>query len=185
MTFEQETVGQEATGQEQNWRLLETDRDRWKERAEAAESALANAAGVDLATGSGVDQTAIDALTQRLETAEAQARRGAILEAGFNPDSGQGKALLLALEVGDVEAEPGALVQHAQGEYGWAPGPTSLEASVLSGDQRLTALSQQTVSDGGSPDDAMSEIAAAREDGDWGRAASIERQVRSRKTERR
>ncbi|MGD2100820.1 MAG: hypothetical protein PVG83_01160 [Acidimicrobiia bacterium] len=131
----------------ENFSRLRGSRDQWKARAKAAEQA---------------------------------AVRGSLLEAGFLPDSGYGKALARAIASGEVEPNPGAIAEFAGSEFGWQP-EVSLysgrEAAVIEGSRMLGDVQSSSRSDDSNPGDAViNEIAEARAEGNWDRAASLERE---------
>ena len=137
----------EGDGPGENFKKLRSSRDQWKTRAEASEE---------------------------------RAWRGILLEAGYNPDSGEGKALLRALEGGEVEADPGAIVAHAADEYGWEPDIvlySRRERQAIDAGQRQQALGAATTSDTTPPGDLETQIAAARDAGDFGLASKLQREA--------
>jgi hypothetical protein len=57
----------------------------------------------------------------RALAAEAAARRGMLIEAGFHPETAEGKALLRSLDAGEIQADPSSIAAFAADEYGWSP----------------------------------------------------------------
>ncbi len=132
------------TDKEMNFRRLEQEAEKWKTRAEAAEAAL------DSQPSEAVDTTELDGMRTKFEAAEAAAHRGVIMEAGFSPDSGEGKALLRDLRSGDVEADPGVLAAHASEQFGWSPNMltySAVEARQLASAGQLRQIQTASVSD--------------------------------------
>ena len=98
-----------------NFRRLEQEAEKWQERALAAEAAL------DAQPTDDGDNAELEQWKAKAEIAETAAHRGILMEAGFSPDSGKGKALLKDLASGEVEADPGVLAAHASEAFGWSP----------------------------------------------------------------
>ena len=107
----------------QNFRRLEQETEKWKERALAAEAAL------DASPTDDGDNAEVAQWKAKAEIAEVAAHRGVLLEAGFDPASGEAKALLRDLAAGEVEADPAAVVAHAADDYGWTPNLRIFSAS--------------------------------------------------------
>ena len=116
----------------------------------------------------------------RAEASEERAWRGILLEAGFNPDSGEGKALLRAIEGGEVDADPGAIAAHAADEYGCEPEIvlySRRERQAIDAGERQQALGAATTSDTTPPGDLETQIVDARQAGDYGRASRLQREA--------
>ncbi len=149
------------TDKEMNFRRLEQEAEKWKTRAEAAEAAL------DAQPSEQADSTELDQWKAKAEIAETVAHRGVILEAGFSPDSGEGKALLNDLASGDVKPDPGELVAHASETYGWNPNMitySAVEARQLASAGQLRQIQTAAVSD--EPPNLDNQVAEARQAGD-------------------
>jgi hypothetical protein len=116
----------------------------------------------------------------RALAAEAAARRGMLIEAGFHPETAEGKALLRSLDAGEIQADPASITAFAAEEYGWSPsvmiyGPR--EARVIEDGIRAARLSQETQSNGraGSVEaEYQSAIADARETGNFNEASRLQ-----------
>ena len=127
-----------------NFRRLEQEAEKWQERALAAEAAL------DAQPTDDGDNAELEQWKAKAEIAEAAAHRGVLLEAGFDPSSGEAKALLRDLAAGEVEADPGAVVAHASDEYDWNPNLriySANEAVQIESAQHSTDLRTAAVSD--------------------------------------
>ena len=126
-----------------NFRRLEQEAEKWQERALAAEAAL------DASPTDDSDNAEAEQWKAKAEIAEAAANRGVLLEAGFDPSSGEAKALLRDLDAGEVEADPGAVVAHASDEYGFNPNlriysaneAIQIESTQHGADLRINAVS--------------------------------------------
>ncbi len=149
------------TDKTMNFRRLEQEAEKWKTRAEAAEAVL------DAQPSEQVDSTELDQWKAKAEIAETVAHRGVILEAGWSPDSGEGKALLKDLASGDVKPDPGELVAHASETYSWSPTMLTLsavEARQLASAGQLRQIQTASVSD--EPPNIDNQIAEAQQAGD-------------------
>lgn len=120
------------------------------------------------------------ALRQQLDQAQAEIEalrplrtKETLRQAGFDPDTAEGKALSLAIDAGRVEPDPTQIVEFAGSEFGWEPRTqlTETEATQAEGSKRLEAVRQVTQSDG--PSDVGSQIAEAEQAGDWSRAMAL------------
>lgn len=119
----------------------------------------------------------VQALRQKSDAQEAELvelrplkHRETIREAGFDPESGEGKSLMRDLESGLVKAEDGkdlheTLVSYAENEYSWKPPVqvTPTEQAQLDSTQRQTQV--QGVTSPVEPEDLNAQIAAADEAG--------------------
>lgn len=108
-----------------------------------------------------------EALEAELANLRPLQTKETLRQAGFDPDSSEGKALSVAIKAGEVEANPDQIVEYAGSEFGWEPKPrlTETEAAQVEGSKRLEAVRQVTQSDG--PQDTQSLIAEAEQSGDW------------------
>ena len=145
---------------ERNFRRLEAEAEKWQERALAAEAAL------DAQPTDDSDNVEAEQWKAKAEIAEEAAHRGVLLEAGFDPASGEAKALLRDLAAGEVEADPGAVVAHAFDEYNWAPNLriySASEAVQIESTQHRAALRIDAVSD--NPPNLDNQVAEAQNAG--------------------
>ncbi len=145
---------------EMNFRRLEQEAEKWQERALAAEAAL-DAQPTDDGNNAESEQW-----KAKVEIAETAAHRGILMEAGFSPDSGEGKALLKDLASGEVEADPGVLAAHASEAFGWSPNMvtySAVEARQLASAGQLRQTRTASVSD--EPPNLDNQIAEAQNAG--------------------
>lgn len=126
-------------------------------------------------------------LRKQLEAAQAEIkelktfkRTTAFKEAGFDPDSGYGKALARTFE---GEPTPEAIREYAKNEYGWEPeqtqaAPERTEAETQR-EQAQGRADQVTASSTSvePPDDLQGQIAKAEADGDWQTAGALKSQL--------
>lgn len=122
------------------------------------------------------DSNAIKNLRERVKELEVVEKEyksvkmdSAIKDAGFDPESGQGKALK-DLYKGELKAD--AIQQFAQEQYGWTsesptePGPEDAQkARVVSSQQNLDAMIDDSIPV--EPVALDDQIAQAQADGDW------------------
>lgn len=108
-----------------------------------------------------------EALEAELASLRPLQTKETLRQAGFDPDTPEGKALSVAIKAGEVEANPDQIVAYAGSEFGWEPKPrlTETEATQVEGSKRLEAVRQVTQSDG--PQDTKALIAEAEQSGDW------------------
>lgn len=127
---------------------------------------------------------------ERLEALEAEVKelrpykhREMVRMAGWDPKSGEGKALSRDLEMGLVEAEsddklPEALTAYAEQEYTWKPPQTltPTEQTHVEAGARQTEMQQQTTSPPPNDDrtDYERRIQAARDEGNFVEASRLQ-----------
>ena len=143
-----------------NFRRLEQEAEKWQERALAAEAAL------DAKPTDDGDNAEAEQWKAKAEIAEEAAHRGVLLEAGFDPASGEAKALLRDLAAGEVEADAAAVVAHASDEYSWTPNLriySANEAVQIESTQHRTDLRTVAVSD--NPPNIDNQVAEAQNAG--------------------
>ena len=130
----------------------------------------------------GQDNNAIKQMRERIKELEAKEKEfksvlmgNAIKDAGFDPDSGQGKALK-DLYKGDLQAD--AIKQFAQENYGWgSETPTEADpqavqkARVVSSQQNLDTVIEASVPV--EPVGLDDQIAQAQADGDWQTSSAL------------
>lgn len=94
-------------------------------------------------------------------------------QAGFDPDSAEGKALSLAVEAGKVETDPTQIAEYAGSEFGWQPKTqlTETESTQVEASRRQQAVQQASVSD--TPLDVQQQIQQLEQDGKWQEARSL------------
>jgi hypothetical protein len=128
------------------------------------------------------DNNAIKQMRERIKELEAKEKEfksvlmgNAIKDAGFDPDSGQGKALK-DLYKGDLQAD--AIKQFAQENYGWgSETPTEADpqavqkARVVSSQQNLDTVIEASVPV--EPVGLDDQIAQAQADGDWQTSSAL------------
>lgn len=114
-----------------------------------------------------------EALESELAALRPLRTKETLRQAGFDPDSAEGKALSMAIDAGKVETDPEKIVEFAGSEFGWEPRTqlTETEATQVEGSRRMEAVRQVTQSDG--PSDVSSQIAEAEQAGDWKKAMSL------------
>ena len=130
----------------------------------------------------GQDNNAIKQMRERIKELEAVEKEfksvqmgNAIKDAGFDPDSGQGKALK-DLYKGDLQAD--AIKQFAQENYGWGSETPTTEdpqaaqkARVVSSQQSLDTVIEASVPV--EPVGLDDQIAQAQADGDWATSSAL------------
>lgn len=125
------------------------------------------------------EKAALEAEIQRLRPLQF---KETVRQAGFDPDSGEGKSLIRDLAAGAVKAEEGqelaaVVAQYAETEYGWKAKPTlnPTEQQTVQAAQTTTRLDQVAVSD--DPQDLQQQIAKAEQEGDWRTAMRLKNQI--------
>lgn len=122
------------------------------------------------------------ALREQKDALEAQVKELAVFrnkdllrQAGFDPDTGEGKSLLRDITAGTVDADKDKLAEYAESEYGWKPKATLSpeESATVSSSQHSDQL-RQSASDDGPKDTIDDQIAQARADGNWELAVVLE-----------
>ena len=128
------------------------------------------------------DNNAIKAMRERIKELEATEKEfksvqmgNAIKDAGFDPESGQGKALK-DLYKGDLQPE--AIQQFAKENYGWgSETPTEVDPQAA---QKARVVSSQesldTVIEASVPVEPVvidDQIAQAQQDGDWQTSSNL------------
>lgn len=116
--------------------------------------------------------------------------RETVREAGFDPDSGEGKSLIRDLGVGAVSVTDGEelsekLAEHAESEYGWKPTvqPTETEANAAEAARRQAEVAGSTSSADLTPDgELQAALEQARADNDFALASRIERRIKARQS---
>jgi len=124
-------------------------------------------------------RTSRDQWRARAEAAEAQALRGVLVEAGFDPESGEGKLLLQAMTTGDVERDPEAVASYAEESYSWRPNVLVYsrdEISQIASADRQSRLSQLSTSTqtGDLQSEYEGRIQEARDRGDFTAASALQ-----------
>ena len=128
------------------------------------------------------DNNAIKQLRERIQELEAVEKEyqsvqvaNAIQDAGFNPNSGQGKALK-DLEKGELQAD--AIKKFAEENYGWgSETPTEADpqaeqkARVVSSQESLDTVIEASVPV--EPVGLDDQIAQAQADGDWTTSSAL------------
>jgi hypothetical protein len=112
---------------------------------------------------------------QEQELAELRPLRidKSIRDAGFDPTTDKGKALSIALKAGEVETDPGRILEYAEAEFGWKPEKplSSTEAATVTAAAQSHQIQTQSSSD--EPEDVDGQIVQAENDGDWNRAVGL------------
>ena len=124
-------------------------------------------------------RTSRDQWRARAEAAEAQALRGVLVEAGFDPESGEGKLLLQAMATREVELDPEAVVSYAEESYSWRPNVLVYsrdEIAQVAASDRQSRLSQMSTSaqTGDLKSDYDTRIQEARDRGDFTTASALQ-----------
>lgn len=171
--------GQGQSDQDLNFQRLRERAEIAEARASAAEQVL-EAAGIEVSEDGSFDP---DQLRTRFADSEA-VHRAAVVEAGFDPNSGKGKSLARDLEAGMVETTPDedlaeAVRAHAQTDYGWGPEKLSYspkEIQTMVDSRRLGEIQSAGMSQaGGEPmTEIEAKIADARAEGDFALASRLQ-----------
>lgn len=113
--------------------------------------------------------------------------RDLVRNAGFDPDTGEGKSLIRDLGSGTVtpvdgEDLPAAIKRFAESEYGWKPRPVPTpveqeQARAAQQQQRLASVSTST--DLTPEGELMAQMNEARDSGDYALAARLERRLKA------
>lgn len=125
-----------------------------------------------------------DQWRQKAEAMEDAAIDGVLLKSGFDPESGEGRALRKAIRDGEVEPDPGAVAAHAGDAYGWKPSValySTTEMTQIAGHERLDALYQDSYSEQEPVDRTAAAMQDARERGDFHTASALERKAARRR----
>lgn len=110
----------------------------------------------------------VEDLSEQVKTYRQKDRTRAFRDAGFDPESGPGKALA---KLYDGDADPEAIQQFAKDEFGFEPqsGSTSTQTQQTqrqpSGDAAISSLSAGTIAPREPSND--DQIAEAEKNGDW------------------
>jgi hypothetical protein len=122
--------------------------------------------GTDMSEGSALRKQLETVLAENKEL-KAQHRVRAFKDAGYDPDSGHGKALA---KLYDGTPDPDAIRQFAKDEFGWDPPSASAEVVTpgASPDEWATVASVSTTTAPPSdPSSIDNQIAKAEAEGDW------------------
>src|SRR5690606_33369140 len=125
----------------------------------------------------------LEAANAELEELRPLKFQKAIRDAGFDPDSDKGKALLVAVEAGKVEAAADQVKDYASSFFGWNPEPalSPTEQTQVDGASRLEGLNQATGSHVPPATDLQAQIAEAEANGDHMRAMALKTQWATQK----
>ena len=119
----------------------------------------------------------LEATEARLAELEPLHTEKVIREAGFDPNSDQGKAIRYGIQVNKVEESPDKVKEFALTEFGWQPKAqlTPDEASRQVTTDRMGSLQAQSEPE--TPPQPGDDIAAAEAEGDWGKAGMLKMQT--------